>query len=213
MAKKPKRIAKPVPLVPSEGEGSAAERSEAAREVLSDRPSAGADLSQLERILAFMEQHGLEEFEYEHAGLRVRLKKPATNYNAPAHSRGLGAMPLPEILVAGSASPASASAAAHPAREDAAEAVPSPRDAEDLHVVKSPIVGTFYECPSPGAAPLVKVGDQVTVGQVLCIIEAMKLMNEIESDAAGEIVRCYVENGQPIEYGESLFAIRSSRKK
>ena len=196
MAKKPKHTAKPVP-------------GEAAHEVLSGQPAPGADLSQLERMLAFIEQHGLEEFEYEHAGLRVRLKKPAT----PAHHAALRSLALPEILVAGSASPAHAPAAPPPARQDAAEAVPGPRDAEDLHVVKSPIVGTFYECTSPGAPPLVKVGDQVTLGQVLCIIEAMKLMNEIESDAAGEIVRCYVESGQPVEYGESLFAVRLSRKK
>jgi acetyl-CoA carboxylase biotin carboxyl carrier protein len=84
---------------------------------------------------------------------------------------------------------------------------------EDLHVVKSPIVGTFYESPSPGAGPFIKIGDQVSVGQILCIIEAMKLMNEIESDAAGEVVRRYAENGQPVEYGEALFAIRTSRKK
>jgi acetyl-CoA carboxylase biotin carboxyl carrier protein len=78
--------------------------------------------------------------------------------------------------------------------------------------VKSPIVGTFYEAPSPGAPAFVKPGDHVEAGQVLCIVEAMKLMNEIESDASGEIVRIYVENGQPVEYGESLFAIRPARR-
>jgi acetyl-CoA carboxylase biotin carboxyl carrier protein len=174
--------------------------------------SAGADLSHLERMLAFMEQHGLEEFEYEHAGLRVRLRKPSANTHhataLPPRAFGMGAMAPPEILVAGSASAAAESAAGAPSRSE-----PSGAESEDLHVVKSPIVGTFYECPSPGAAAFVKVGDQVTSGQVLCIIEAMKLMNEIESDAAGEIVRRYVENGQPVEYGESLFAIRTSRKK
>ncbi|MGB7137189.1 MAG: acetyl-CoA carboxylase biotin carboxyl carrier protein, partial [Acidobacteriaceae bacterium] len=79
---------------------------------------------------------------------------------------------------------------------------------ETLHVVKSPIVGTFYESPSPGSPAFVKIGDQVEVGQVLCIVEAMKLMNEIESDAAGEIVKRLVQNGQPVEYGQSLFAVR-----
>jgi len=78
-----------------------------------------------------------------------------------------------------------------------------------LHYVKSPIVGTFYESPSPGAPPFVKVGDAVTDGQVLCIIEAMKLMNEIESDAAGEVVKLMVSNGQPVEYGQPLFALRA----
>jgi acetyl-CoA carboxylase biotin carboxyl carrier protein len=176
------------------------------------QPSGVADLSHLERMLAFMEQHGLEEFEYEHAGLRVRLRKPSANAHPaaslPARAFGMGAMTPPEILVAGSANPSAESASGAPSRSETAAA-----ESEDLHVVKSPIVGTFYECPSPGAAAFVKVGDQVTSGQVLCVIEAMKLMNEIESDAAGEIVRRYVENGQPVEYGESLFAIRTSRKK
>lgn len=185
-----------------------------ANDAVQAQPSAGADLSHLERMLAFMEQHGLEEFEYEHAGLRVRLRKPSANTHhasaLPARSFGVGAMAPPEILVAGSASAAADSASGAPSRSEPSGAV---AESEDLHVVKSPIVGTFYECPSPGAAAFVKVGDQVTSGQVLCIIEAMKLMNEIESDAAGEIVRRYVENGQPVEYGEPLFAIRPSRKK
>ncbi len=80
-------------------------------------------------------------------------------------------------------------------------------------MVKSPIVGTFYDAPSPGAEPFVKVGDSVEVGQVLCIIEAMKLMNEIETDVSGEVMRIFVENAQPVEYGEPLFAIRPSRKR
>jgi acetyl-CoA carboxylase biotin carboxyl carrier protein len=79
---------------------------------------------------------------------------------------------------------------------------------EELHQVKSPIVGTFYESPAPGSLPFVKPGDQVAAGQVLCIIEAMKLMNEIESDVSGEVVRALVNNGQPVEYGQALFAIR-----
>jgi acetyl-CoA carboxylase biotin carboxyl carrier protein len=87
-----------------------------------------------------------------------------------------------------------------------------PPTAEDelagAHIVKSPIVGTFYESPSPGAPPFVKPGDSVTTGQVLCIVEAMKLMNEIESDNSGTIVKCFCVNGQPVEYGQSLFAIR-----
>ena len=90
----------------------------------------------------------------------------------------------------------------------------SPQEStEDLYIIKSPIVGTFYNAPSPNAPPFVKLGDVVQVGQALCIIEAMKLMNDIESEAAGEIVRIYVENGQPVEYGQSLFAIKPSHKK
>ena len=89
----------------------------------------------------------------------------------------------------------------------AADAAP-PVEQEQLHIVKSPIVGTFYESSSPGAAAFVKIGDQIDNGQVLCIVEAMKLMNEIESDAAGEVVKRLVTNGQPVEYGQPLFALR-----
>ena len=84
---------------------------------------------------------------------------------------------------------------------------------DDLHLVKSPIVGTFYGSPSPGAEPFVKIGGYVEAGQTLCIVEAMKLMNEIESDSSGEVLRIFVENGQPVEYGQPLFGIRPSRKK
>ena len=87
----------------------------------------------------------------------------------------------------------------------------SPLPEEGLHTVKSPIVGTFYEAPSPGAPPFVKAGDTVEVGQVLCIVEAMKLLNEIESDLAGEIVKKFASNGQPIEYGQELFVIRPKK--
>ena len=84
---------------------------------------------------------------------------------------------------------------------------------EDLHLVKSPIVGTFYGAPSPGAEPFVKIGNHVDSGQTLCIVEAMKLMNEIESEVSGEVLRIFVENGQPVEYGQPLFGIRPSRKR
>jgi acetyl-CoA carboxylase biotin carboxyl carrier protein len=93
-------------------------------------------------------------------------------------------------------------------------AAPEARPAEveeELHLVKSPIVGTFYEAPAPGAPPFVKPGDHVQTGQVLCIIEAMKLMNEIESDATGEIVKVLAANGKPVEYGQPLFSIRAKK--
>jgi len=164
----------------------------------------GVEREQLERMLAFMAQHGLEEFEYSRGDFHIRLKKPAAN-SSPAPQRSLS---VPEIVL--SSSPAAGERAAEvPPRESAVEA----SRAEDLHVVKSPIVGTFYNAPSPGAEPFVKVGDHVEVGEVLCIVEAMKLMNEIESDVSGEVMRIFVENGQPVEYGEPLFAIRPSRKK
>ena len=172
----------------------------------SDVSVAGVDLSQLERLLAFMSQHGLEEFEYSQGDLRIRLKKPAANSNPPSQRP----MIPPEIVVAGAAP----SAAPAPPMAALPPAVPAePLRAEDVQVVKSPIVGTFYNAPSPGAEPFVKVGDSVEVGQVLCIIEAMKLMNEIETDVSGEVMRIFVENAQPVEYGEPLFAIRPPRKR
>jgi acetyl-CoA carboxylase biotin carboxyl carrier protein len=106
------------------------------------------------------------------------------------------------------AAPHAAAAGTPSAPAEAAQAA----TAEDLHVIKSPIVGTFYASATPGAEPFVKLGSQVDAGQVLCIIEAMKLMNEIESDVAGEVARAFVENGHPVEYGQALFAIRPHRK-
>jgi acetyl-CoA carboxylase biotin carboxyl carrier protein len=181
---------------------------------LSSQSTGSVDLSHLERMLAFMELHGLEEFEYEHAGLRVRLRKPSANaQHASAPSARFMAMPAAAHAENFEDSPALSSSAASASQSPGSTPPAQAVESEDLHLVKSPIVGTFYECPTPGAPPFVKPGDQVTAGQVLCIIEAMKLMNEIESDAAGEVVRRFVENGQPVEYGESLFAIRTSRKK
>jgi acetyl-CoA carboxylase biotin carboxyl carrier protein len=166
------------------------------------------DLAEVEQLLAFMEKHGLEEFDYERDGLRIRLKKPST------HAQGaFRAFSAPEIHVAGASSPTEqatpAASGAAPPREATTEAGRS----EDLHVVKSPIVGTYYASASPASEPFVTVGAHVEAGQVLCIIEAMKLMNEIESDVAGEVVRIFVENGQPVEYGEPLFGIHPHRKK
>jgi acetyl-CoA carboxylase biotin carboxyl carrier protein len=168
----------------------------------------GVDLREVEQLLAFMEKHGLEEFEYERDGVRVRLKKPSI------HSQvAVRAVAGPELH--GAAGGAHASAHATPATVQGSSHAPAAGApaAEDLHVIKSPIVGTFYSAASPGADPFVIVGAQVTSGQVLCIIEAMKLMNEIESDVAGEIVRIFAENGQPVEYGEPLFGIRERGKK
>lgn len=165
------------------------------------------DLPEVERVLEFMHKHGLEEFEYERNGLRIRLKKPS------AIAQGsFRAIPSSEIVIAG-ASPVTAALEAGTAVSPAKEVSPEAARSEDLHVVKSPIVGTFYASASPGAAAFVTAGSHVEAGQVLCIIEAMKLMNEIESDVAGEVVRVFVENGHPVEYGEPLFGIHPHRKK
>jgi len=165
---------------------------------------ANPEVEQIEHLLKTMAAHNLEEFEYSRGDLRIRLKKPSTGvaYTAAAP------VPAPEIIVAGApALPTSPPSGATP--------VPAPegRPSEDLYLVKSPIVGTFYASPSPGAEPFVRVGGYVEVGQTLCIVEAMKLMNEIESDSSGEVLRIFAENGQPVEYGQPLFGIRPSRKK
>jgi acetyl-CoA carboxylase biotin carboxyl carrier protein len=164
----------------------------------------GVDLGQLERLLSFMSEHGLEEFEYAHGDLRIRLKKAVTQTGGPliralpAASEAPGSAVLPPVPLQAVAAP---QAAPEPNQ-------PAPAPVEE-HIIKSPIVGTFYAAPSPDAGPFVKVGDKVEAGQTVCIIEAMKLMNEIEADVSGEVVRILVENGQPVEYGEPLFALRA----
>ena len=165
--------------------------------------SANPELGQIEELLRFMSAHNLEEFEYSRGDLRIRLRKPASNI-------GLSVQPRPpaEIIVP-SAMEASTTQNAPAASEAEAEL----RGGEDLYLVKSPIVGTFYSSPSPGAEEFVKVGLHVDVGQTLCIVEAMKLMNEIESEVSGEVLRIFAENGQPVEYGQPLFGIRPSRKR
>ena len=157
----------------------------------------GVDLTEVERLLAFMQTHGLQEFEYERRGVHIRLKKLAPQAAGEAHF----------IAAAPPAAAHGAPSAAPPAEAPQAAAI-----AEQLHLIKSPIVGTFYAAAAPEADPFVTVGARVQRGQVLCIIEAMKLMNEIESDVAGEVVRIFVENGHPVEYGESLFGIRPEGK-
>jgi acetyl-CoA carboxylase biotin carboxyl carrier protein len=155
---------------------------------------------ELKELIEFLIEKDITEFELERGDVKVRIKRgqehlgPAlTQFSAPA------APPAPVEHPAGSV--------ASPAAPQAAKPAPAAPE-EALHMVRSPIVGTYYESPSPGSPPFVKVGDAVEPGQVLCIVEAMKLMNEIESDAAGELVKILVANGQPIEYGQELFAIR-----
>lgn len=170
----------------------------------------GVDLPQVERLLDFMHKHNLEEFEYERNGLRIRLKKPSSVSQAQTHH-----VRSPEIVIAGAPAGNSGGAgsgteaAPGGSRDVAADAALY----EDLFIVKSPIVGTFYTAPNPNAEAFVSIGGHVEMGQVLCIIEAMKLMNEIESEVAGEVVKVFVENGQPVEYGEPLFGIHPHRKK
>lgn len=150
---------------------------------------------ELRELIEFLIEKDIAEFELERGDFKVRIRRRA---EAPPGGE-VHYAPPPAAMA--TAAPAGEAAAAAPAREGAAD--------EGLHLVRSPIVGTFFESPSPGAPPFVKVGDTVALGQVLCIIEAMKLMNEIESDFAGEIVKKLAANGQPVEYGQPLFAVRA----
>ena len=152
------------------------------------------DLDHLKQILDLVREHELSEFEVEQDGLRLKVKKHASG--APV------AVPGPSVAVTAPVPTAHGSTAP-------SMPVGLPDVDVELAVVKSPIVGTFYRSAEPGAAPLVDVGTTVKKGQVLCIIEAMKLMNEIDSEYDGEVVNVYVENGQPVQYGERLFAIRT----
>jgi len=169
----------------------------------------GVDLGQLERLLSFMSEHGLEEFEYAHGDLRIRLKKAIPQQGAAP----VLALPVAQAAPQGILAQAPPSAPQTAPQAVSGPAQPAPAPAADEHIIKSPIVGTFYAGPSPDAGPFVRVGDFVEAGQTVCIIEAMKLMNEIEADIGGEVARVLVENGQPVEYGEPLFALRPRGKK
>jgi acetyl-CoA carboxylase biotin carboxyl carrier protein len=158
------------------------------------------DIDDLKQLIEFLKEHQVAEFDLDRGDLKIRLK--FAQESAPSASLGELARLIQSAPPASNAAPTAAPAgvAAQPAAPKEAE--------EELHVVKSPIVGTFYSSPSPGASAFVSPGDVVEKGQVICIVEAMKLMNEIESDAVGEIVKCLVSNGQPIEFGQPLFTIR-----
>lgn len=162
---------------------------------------------ELKELIEFLIEKDIAEFELERGDVKVRIKRAGEHAVVHAHSepRFFAVPPAPAPAVEIGTAPA---VSAPPA---AAPAAPVPAAEEGLHIVKSPIVGTFYEAPSPGAPPFVKVGDTVEVGQVLCIVEAMKLLNEIESDVAGEIVKKHATNGQPIEYGQELFVVRPKK--
>ena len=171
------------------------------------------EIAELKQLIEFLKENGIGEFDLERGDLKIRLKfageTPPVNlshlaqFAAVQHSAGLTPATVAHVHPAGAPAQAPAAPSA-PAESPAALT----DDEAGLHIVKSPIVGTFYESPSPGSPAFVKPGDMVEVGQVLCIVEAMKLMNEIESDAAGEIVKRFVTTGQPVEYGQKLFAVR-----
>jgi acetyl-CoA carboxylase biotin carboxyl carrier protein len=153
------------------------------------------DFDEIQRILAMVKEHELAEFELEHQGFKIRIRKDSPH--------------PPVVAMAAPGLVAQVPVAASPAHAAAPSAAPAPDDGElEFAIVKSPIVGTFYRASEPGARAFADVGDIVKKGQVLCIIEAMKLMNEIESDTDGEVTAAYVENGRPVQFGDRLFAIK-----
>jgi acetyl-CoA carboxylase biotin carboxyl carrier protein len=160
------------------------------------------NLEDIKQILDLVRQHELTEFELEQNGLKLRVRKDAREQILLQPGAAMSP-PLVQPAPAQAATPSPA-----PVPADGTPAIGAD-DSVELAVVKSPIVGTFYRAPEPGAPPFVDVGALVRKGQVLCIIEAMKLMNEIESEYEGEVVKVYVENGQPVQYGERLFAIKA----
>ncbi len=170
----------------------------------------GSEIAELKSLVEFLKKNEVAEFDLNRGDLKVRLKF------AQPESASLTGNSLAELArIMGSTAPAPVHAlpqqtvaAAPAAAAPAASSAPVADADAGLHIVKSPIVGTFYESPSPGASAFVSVGDKVQKGQVLCIVEAMKLMNEIEADATGEIVKRLVSNGQPVEFGQPLYAIR-----
>jgi acetyl-CoA carboxylase biotin carboxyl carrier protein len=155
------------------------------------------DISDLKEILRILEAQDITEFELEQDGVKLRVCRTSAAPAGPAAAVVTQLAPAPAAVPP--AVPAQG-ASALPAAEAAAPA--------NGTLVKSPIVGTFYRSPDPNSPPFVSVGDRVKVGQVLCIIEAMKLMNEIEAEVAGEVVKVHPENGQPVQYGDPLFTVR-----
>ena len=158
---------------------------------------------EIRELIEFLVEKDIAEFELERGDMKLHIKRGGTPQLAPVVHVAPAVAPLPATPVP--ATPVATSS--QPPGTVAQATSPPPVDA-DLHVVKSPIVGTFYEAPSPGTPPFVKIGDSVQEGQVLCIIEAMKLMNEIEAEVSGVLAKAFVSNGTPVEYGMPLFGIR-----
>ena len=172
------------------------------------------DIEQLKELVAFLKENEIAEFDLDRGDLKVRLKFASAVVPPAAPAAGVDLASLARLMgsssgAAGHVPQMSAGASGLQSAPPAAAAAPVAEE-EALHIIKSPIVGTFYESPSPGSSAFVVNGDRIEKGQVVCIVEAMKLMNEIEADATGEIVKRLVNNGQPVEYGQPLFAVRIS---
>ncbi|MEW5975647.1 MAG: acetyl-CoA carboxylase biotin carboxyl carrier protein [Acidobacteriota bacterium] len=164
------------------------------------------NIKEIKELMEAVAQNGIAELEVERAGVKVRIRKEGTPVVTSSVSVPISQSVAPFHGASLSVGPGEVSAPFKVPSETLAQ------NDEDLFIVRSPIVGTFYRSPNPTAEPFVVVGDSIEPGRVLCIIEAMKLMNEIEAEVSGEIVKIYVENGEPVEFGQSLFGIRPSKK-
>ena len=165
------------------------------------KPAASVNMDELRELIALLRDNGLSELELENEGFRVRLRRDS------ASAVRMVELPLTSAPAPAPAQPAPPPPAAGPSHPGTHASTEASHD-QDLHIIPSPIVGTFYRSPSPTADSFVKIGSNVEPETVVCIIEAMKLMNEIQAEATGEVVKIYVENGQPVEYGQPLFGIK-----
>jgi acetyl-CoA carboxylase biotin carboxyl carrier protein len=176
-----------------------------------EAPSASVNIDELRELITLMRDNNLAELELEREDFRVRLRRDSAGpaAAAPPLQFELASQPAANMTHASAPVPASAPPAAAPSAPAPADTQATASADQDIHVITSPIVGTFYRSPSPSADPFVKIGSSVEPETVVCIIEAMKLMNEIQAETTGEVVKIYPENGQPVEYGEPLFGIKT----
>ena len=188
------------------------------------RPEASLNMDELRELVELIAEHGFTEFELEREGFRVRLGRDLSSHLMPPASAAPVTQPSTQATRQTSATATTAASASQPAgggaaqstaapppaatSESGAAATTTPAEDEGLRIITSPIVGTFYRSPSPTAEPFVRLGSHINADTVVCIIEAMKLMNEIQAETSGEVVKIYVENGQPVEYGQPLFGIK-----
>jgi len=168
-----------------------------------EQPGASVNMDELRELIALLHDNGLAELELERNNFRVRLRREGAFVSDPYHVES--STPQSSRSASATAPAATTSSPVHPG----AQAETAASEDQDLHIIPSPIVGTFYRSPSPNSDPFVKIGSSVAPETVVCIIEAMKLMNEIQSEMTGEVAKIYVENGQPVEYGQPLFGIKS----
>ncbi|HLM23569.1 MAG TPA: acetyl-CoA carboxylase biotin carboxyl carrier protein [Pyrinomonadaceae bacterium] len=169
------------------------------------RPAASVNMEELRELITLLRENGLSELELENEGFKIRLRRESAAVEGARFVEAPLPAPVPvNAPPTAPAPPPSSSGPAHPGTQASTAASQD----QDLQIIPSPIVGTFYRSPSPAAESFVKIGSNVEPDTVVCIIEAMKLMNEIQAETAGEVVKIYVENGQPVEYGQPLFGIK-----